>query len=236
MDIQQLIEGILLFGPGFLFWKIAYLSGAQHRRLQWEWIVWSVLAGFPIAGVVTLGRSLVAPYVTIGESAAVVEVAVRFVIAAVLGYIAGQFWMGAKRSENRLLRRTVRNIRDSAWDYVLDEASKTDRAGQRVYGVQFSLDNDGLRESYYGALAAFGYERADVERWIYLEKVHRWRDGEGYVASDDTSGLLVHADHLFRLRLIPWPPKPGKVPPFDDRDEPNPPDVGESPRASVTQL
>lgn len=219
MDIQQIIEGILLFGPGFVFWKLAYLSGAQHRRLQWEWIVWSVLAGFPIAGLVGLGRLLAGLVVDVPPPVDdVLENVTRFVVAGALGYEAGQLWGRAKHSDNPRVRRAVRSIRDSAWDYVLDEASRFDAAGKRRYAVQFSIDAGGQRESYYGALSAFGYERADVERWIYIENVHRWRDGQ-YVP-DDTSGLLVHADRLYRLRLMPWPEKPEDARPFDPRDEP----------------
>ena len=84
-----------------------------------------------------------------------------------------------------------RSIRDSAWDYVLEQAS-TKKHGVVVY-VEHESATDKER-AYFGHLTAFGYEAADVKPWLYLTRVavcddeaHGWKPDAGA-----TAGIFIH--------------------------------------------
>lgn len=207
MSPGDVADAILLVGPGFIFWKAAYFSGAQHKRLEWEWIVWSVLVSLPIAGATA---AILAVGARTGLPAPVppVEEVSRFVVAAALGGIFGLAWQATKASANPKAQRFERQVRDSAWDLVLDEASEPLPSGKPRYGVQVTIEVSGKHQSYYGAVDAFGYEGADAERWLFLRAVDRWwpdpdhPEGGAYRRMARTRGMLIHADKILRLRVI----------------------------------
>lgn len=204
---EEVATTILLLGPGFVFLKALALSGGQHHRLQWEWVVWSVLASVPIAaGTAGLMDAFAQPS---NSGIAEWEAGLRFLFAATLGVVAGLMWSSARRSRWRWMHRVYRAVMDSAWDLALDDASRKTPEG-RTYGVEVTIEEGGAPVLYYGTLAAFGYERAKAEPWVYLTFVQRW-EGEqlGYRELEVTEGLLAHRDQIERLRVI-RPPNPAE--------------------------
>jgi hypothetical protein len=212
----ELANAVALFGPGFIFWKVLSLSGAQHRRLEWEWIVWSVLTSLPIAAVSIGLRALLAPAIDVGEPLATyLEQSSRFVLAAAVGVIAGWMWRRTKRSRRPWAVRLQRSVRDSAWDLVLDEASAVDKGKLPLFGVCLTVEFGGVRESYYGKVGAFGYEAAEAEPWIYLKNVQHWEPGsKQYVEMVRTEGVLFHREKILRLRVVTAPEQPEQPEPL----------------------
>jgi hypothetical protein len=196
MSWGDVLQFIGVIGPGFVLLKVVYMFGGQHRRLEWEWVVWSVIAGLFLSPVATLLAGLFSflqgPFPRDG-----VEIATRFALAVAGGGGLAYGWSRVKQSEAEGARRLVRYIGDSAWDFVLDEANRKDR------GVEVTTEQDGKEVSYYGSLDTYGQEVADAEPWLYLTFLYRWQDGRGYVPlAEQTVGMLFHRDQIKRLRFI----------------------------------
>lgn len=211
MTPKDVADAVLLLGPGFVLLKAFALAGGQHQRLQWEWVVWSVLLSIPVAAVTGWLAPIAAdlsgmPQLTEWEAGA------RFVVAAIAGVAAGLAWIWVRRSRYERVRRIYRSAIDSAWDLALDDATRLAPDGSS-YGVEATVDIAGREAFYYGTLSAFGYERAKADPWIYLTFVSRWEgeDKGGFQPMEQTEGLLLHRDQIRRLRVIS--PKPARSPP-----------------------
>jgi hypothetical protein len=196
MTWQDVLQFIAAIGPGFVLLKVLYIFGGQHRRLEWEWVVWSVIIGLCLSGfagfVVMLGSSIEGPL-----PREAVEIGLRFVLAMAGGVGLAWLWAWVKDSDDERARRLVRYIGDSAWDFVLDEANRKDR------GVEVTTEQDGKEISYYGSLDTFGQEVAEAEPWLYITFVYRWEDGKGYLPmARQTVGMLFHKTEIKRLRFI----------------------------------
>lgn len=202
MTPKEVADAILLLGPGFVLLKAFALAGGQHQRLQWEWVVWSVLLSIPVATATRWLASTAADRLTIPQLLEW-EPVERFFVAAAMGVAVGLAWSWVRRSRSSRLRRVYRSAVDSAWDLVLDDATRRAPDGGN-YGVEATVEIGGVEAFYYGTLAAFGYERAKAEPWIYLTYVNRWEgeDKGGYQPMERTEGLLLNRDQIKRIRII----------------------------------
>jgi Family of unknown function (DUF6338) len=196
MSWGDALQFIAVIGPGFVLLKVLYLFGGQHRRLEWEWVVWSVLIGLVLTA---LGAALVALFSFIEGPVPrdAVLVLTSFGLAVVCGAGLAYLWERVKQSRNPAARRLHRWISDSAWDFVLDEANRRDN------GVEVITEVDGKEAGYYGTLDTFGQEVAQAEPWIYLTFVYQWDPDRGYLPmSNRTEGMLFHRSQIKRLRFI----------------------------------
>lgn len=191
-------------GPGFIFVKVVYLFGEQHKRLDWEWLVWSVLASLPIAGATDV---LLSPKLQGPLPFEFVQGTTRFALVLVAGSAVAYLWRTHRHNQHPLVRFVRHSLADSAWDVVLDNALR-DGCG---VAVTVERPNDAgvtTEASYYGRLATFGYETAGAEPIVFLKGVSKWDSAEGkYVplAGDKRDGLLFHRDEIKRMRI--WAPK-----------------------------
>jgi hypothetical protein len=208
MSLPDVLQFAAVIGPGFVMLKVLYLFGGQHRRLEWEWVVWSALIGLvllfvstTLAGIFAFVQGPVPLEAAIGLTS--------FTLAVLSGAGFAWGWEQAKRvgaqaplpegddSARRFARRLHRWVSDSAWDFVLDEADRRDN------GVEVITEVDGKEVAYYGALDTFGQEVAEAEPWVYLTYVYRWDPDKGYLPmSELTEGMLFHRDHIKRMRFI----------------------------------
>lgn len=104
---QQLVDLIILAGPGFIALKVFYIFRAEPGRSQWEWTVWSVLAGFLLAWP----GALFAPYIaaTAAVDVTVADFGVRVAVGVLAGVLLGVLWQVTKGSARRqLVRARVR--------------------------------------------------------------------------------------------------------------------------------
>ena len=205
MNVETVSQSLLLLAPGFVLLKVVNLFGEQHKRLEWEWVVWSLIAALPIAACAAgLRSALESQIVGPPDRWDAAEVALRFAVAIVVGILVAWAWRrvrGSRRPRAEWLRRVVG---DSAWDIVLDDVV---RRGQ---GVEVTVMEGDVPVTYYGKLGAFGYESAGAEPWVMLSHVMRWEGDElGHQALDRTAGLLLHKDSITRMRFIePEPTEP----------------------------
>lgn len=207
MSWGDVLQFIAVIGPGFVLLKVLYVFGGQHRRLEWEWVVWSVLLGLLISSI---GRWLVDVFAFVdGPLPRDVAIALTsFTLAAIVGATCAWLWeqvkkLGAQPFDPegdripRFARRLHRWVSDSAWDFVLDEADRRDN------GVEVVIEVDGKEVNYYGALDTFGQEVAQAEPWVYLSYVYRWDEKNGYLPmSERTEGMLFHKDQIKRMRFV----------------------------------
>lgn len=196
MSWADVLQFIAVIGPGFAMLKVLYVFGGQHRRLEWEWIVWSILIGLVLSStsaiIVGLFSFLRGP---VPRDA--VQVILSFALAVLAGAVVARLWYAVKRSPRTNARRLHRWVSDSAWDFVLDEADRRDN------GVEVITEVDGKEVAYYGALDTFGQEVAQSEPWVYLTYVYLWHPDKGYLPmSEVTEGMLFHRDHIKRMRFI----------------------------------
>src|SRR3990172_1565472 len=167
MSWTDVLQFIAVIGPGFVLLKVLYVFGGQHRRLQWEWVVWSVLVGL----VLTACAAVLVEFFSFVEGPVPRDVALvltSFSLAVGFGTLLAFFWERVKQSRSTKARRLRRWVSDSAWDFVLDEANRRDN------GVEVITEIDGKEVAYYGTLYTFGQEVAESEPWIYLTFVYRW--------------------------------------------------------------
>jgi hypothetical protein len=175
MNPDNLREAAFLLAPGFLTLKLFQHFGAQRERSEWEWTVWSVLV------------SLLIDLVTKDPAA-------KFVAASGLGLALVGVWRYIGQQSNAATQRIRRELVDSAWDHTLDEACRNELP------VEVSTDDD---RRFFGRLATFAREEKNAERWLYLQSVSEAHaDQDDWAALPRTEGLLVHADHIRRLRIV----------------------------------
>lgn len=177
---QDVADAILLLGPGFVLLKALALTGGQPQRLQWEWVVWSVLPSVPVAAATTW---LMPQLAQLLGSAGLLEwePAARFLVAVIAGVGLGLLWITVRRARRPWLRGIYRSVIDSAWDLALDDATRPAPDGGN-YGVEVTVDTGAGEAIYFGGLGAFGYERVKAEPWLYLTYTQRW-EGENVASS-----------------------------------------------------
>jgi hypothetical protein len=199
VSATQVADSLLLLAPGFIYLKLMATFGEQHRRLEWEWVVWSLIAALPLAIAGYGVRLLVERVVTVdAATGTTIEVCARFALAILLGLLSAAGWRAVRRSKWHWAINLRRAVTDSAWDLVLDDATRNG------FGVTVEVTEGDASVVYYGKVATFGYEAAGAEPWLYLRWVSRW-EGErlGYVPLDErTDGLLFHKDEIRRLRFV----------------------------------
>lgn len=212
MSIDFVRDNVLLFGPGFVFAKLVYLFGEQHRRLEWEWLVWSLIAGLPIAFAAEVVTTGVWPDSIPSATMLDAHALARFGIAVGAALLIAAFWRNTRHSAWPPIHFIRRSLSDSAWDLVLDRAVH-DRCGVAVTVERTDDAGSKGEASFYGTLAAFGYETADAEPVVFLKGVSRWDKTVGaYVRLSRTpsEGMVFHRDSILRMRLVaPSAPRPG---------------------------
>jgi uncharacterized protein DUF6338 len=199
MSATQVADSLLLLAPGFIYLKIISTFAEPHRRLEWEWVVWSLIAALPLAVAASVVRLATQNYVSLdADTWTTVEVGARFALALVLGALSAAIWRAVRRSGRDWAVRLRRIVSDSAWDVVLDDAAR------KKFGVEVTVMEGDKPVIYYGKVGTFGYEAAGVEPWIYLRFVQRWEGPDrGYEELDArTDGMLFHKDEIKRLRFI----------------------------------
>jgi len=196
-------DNILLFGPGFVFVKLVYLFGEQHRRLEWEWLVWSVIAGLPIAFTAEWFTTGVLPS-ALPSTADPAHGLARFAIAVGAATVVVVVWRLIRHSRLWPIRFVRRSLSDSAWDLILDRAV-TDGCGVAVTVERTDDEGKTGEASFYGSLAAFGYEAASAEPIVFLRWVWRWDPtARRYVELShvEGEGMVFHRDKILRMRLV----------------------------------
>lgn len=69
--------------------------------------------------------------------------------------------------------------------------------------VELVTDTPAGEVSYTGWLSTVGREDSAAERWVYIEKVQERRRREGERETlPGTHGLLIHRDHIKRIRVF----------------------------------
>ncbi len=196
MTWSDVLQFVAIIGPGFVLLKVLYIFGGQHRRLEWEWVVWSVLLGLVLSSISRAVVGVAAfDWGPIPHDDGIVLTS--FTLAVVFGASLAYGWERVKRSPRDDARRLRRWVNDSAWDFVLDDANRKDN------GVEVITEIDDKEVAYYGSLDTFGQEVAEAEPWIYLTFVYRWDEKEGYLPlSEKTVGMLFHRSQVKRLRFI----------------------------------
>ena len=127
----------------------------------------------------------------------------RFVLAVILGFVIGRAWVAVRNSRKPTLVRLYRSVSDSAWDLVLDNATRKDQKGRLLFGIELTINQSGAEASYYGKLSAFGYESAAALPWIYITNVNRWEGVDrGYEPLRRTEGMLFRSDQVQRIRIV----------------------------------
>lgn len=195
MTVDQLLGAAGLLAPGFIAMKLFYVFGAQRQRLQWEWAAWSVLISLPIDAV----TQFVKPGLrSMNVSENLADVAVRLALALLGALLAALIWqLVVKPSDNRYVVKLRRFVTDSAWDEVMDDAV----AHQRYLEVVTEGPSDEL--TFRGWLSTAGREDAAAEPWLYLRQVLHKQDQDGdWVELEGTHGLLIHRDHIKRVRVF----------------------------------
>jgi hypothetical protein len=198
-------DNVLLFGPGFVFTKLIYLFGQQHRRQEWEWLVWSLITGLPIAFVAEAIATQSWPE-SVPTTQDVTHAALGFVVAIVGGLVVAWAWRHLRHLRLRPFPFVLRSISDSAWDFVLDRAHH-DGCGLAVT-VAYTTDEGKTTEmSYLGALSAFGYEAASAEPIVALRDVQRWNgETKAWQPMAPTGNRMIfNRDKILRMRIVSKP-------------------------------
>lgn len=175
MNPENLRDAAFLLAPGFLTLKLFQHFGAQRKRSEWEWTVWSVLVSLAI-------------------DVATKDPAAKLGVALVAGLLLVSIWRVVGRQSNRVTRRLRRELIDSAWDHVLDEACRSHHPVEVV-------TDDGRR--FFGVLQTFAREEKEAEPWLYLTDVKEASaDDDDWDTLSRTEGVLIHRDHVRRLRVV----------------------------------
>lgn len=196
MNLADLLPVVGVIAPGFVALKFVYVFGGQHRRLEWEWAIWSAVLGLLLTALTPLMLGL---FTSLRGTlpAESVEIVTRYVLAVLFGATVAFVWERFKGSDREWCRKVVRFLSDSAWDFVLDQA---DRKGRGVEVV--TEDGNKGEVNYYGTIDTFGQEVAEAEPWVYLTYVSRWEGGGYKQMKDGTVGVFLHRAHIKRMRFI----------------------------------
>jgi hypothetical protein len=187
MSAEDVFQTILLIGPGFVALKVFQLFGARRKRSEWEWTVWSVIAGVLIAALALgLSRALTLP-----------DVAARFAVAIVAGAAGALLWRVVRKIADPAAIGFRQELTDSVWDLVMEEASRRGRP------LEVAVVEGETETLYVGKIAYFGYEDAEAQPWLYLNRVLRRRAGENtFERLEDAAGVLLHRDEIKRVRVL----------------------------------
>lgn len=162
MDLaNQVLAAGGLFAPGFIAMRLIYTFGAHRQRVQWEWVTWSVLLSLPIKAA----ADYVKPWAIengFGESTPddVRDAVLRLTIALIVAGATIAAWYLIKRSDRGVSVWLRRNLTDSAFDDVLDDAV----IHQRWVWVATKTAGE-----YIGWVHTAGREDSGAEPWMYLE-------------------------------------------------------------------
>ncbi len=196
MDVAQLLATAGMLAPGFIAMKLFYVFGAQRQWSQWEWTAWSVGLSIPL----DWATRTIAPVVAsrVGWPGEAVDVVIRFLLALGIAGIGIFAWRWLKGSNDDRLVAVRRALTDSAWDEVMDDAVQHQR------WLEVMTDGPDREIAFRGWLATAGREDSRAEPWIYLRRVSRQSaaDGEPWEEMPATHGLLIHRDHIKRIRVF----------------------------------
>lgn len=199
MSVDDAVTLAALLGPGFIALKVFYVYRAQPGRSQWEWTVWSVLAGFPIAWAVQAPASWLAPPLRLDPST--LDVLLRVGLAVLAGVIAGVGWERLMNSKGPRLEGWRRRLRDYAWDAIVEDVLRNNR-----YVVADTTDG----MSYRGWIEYAAREDAKAEPWIYLTQVKVVGGEEPNPYEEPLHGVLLHRERINRIRVeLASSPYPG---------------------------
>jgi hypothetical protein len=201
---DQLLRTAGIVAPGFVAMKLIYIFGAQRQRPQWEWTVWSVLVGLGCDVVATwlVGLPIGVDWIPIDVGVVVLRFAIALLFAGVVIVAWGllkhsdegfRAWFKRPDQARVWLRRT---LTDSAWDEVVDDAVMHKR------WMEVITTGPGGETAYRGWLDAGGREDAKAEPWLYLRRVKHRRDPGGWTELEGTHGMLIHRDHITRIRMF----------------------------------
>jgi len=196
MTPSDIITVAGLVAPGFLAMKLFYTFGAQRQRAQWEWVVWSALIGLPVDA---FARWVIGSFThPSGWPDWTVDGALRLVLPCGVALVLAWLWKErVKPAEKGWLRYLRRGFTDSAWDEVMDSAVQNER------WVEIVTEIPSGEVSYTGWLSTVGREDSAAERWVYIEKVqHRPGADMDLTPLAATHGLLIHRDHIKRIRIF----------------------------------
>jgi hypothetical protein len=196
-------DNILLFGPGFVFVKLVYLFGEQHRRLEWEWVAYSLIFGLLFAAGADWAATGTMP-TQVPSSQDTSNAALRFAMAILFAVVVIAIWRNVRHSGWRFAPFVRMSLSDSAWDFVLDRAAHG-KCGVAVTVKRTDDEGKERETSFYGTLAAFGYETAEAEPIVSLNCVSRWDPVAGkYVrlSRQKGDGMVFHRDQILRMRIV----------------------------------
>jgi hypothetical protein len=201
MTDEVLISTLLVVAPGFVAMKLFQVLGTQWRRSDWEWTIWSLVAGVLVSVLVAIvGFRMVQPGVlqltpTLGVSTdGVLE---RFIVAALLGVGLAVLWHLLARSRVPWIEARGRQLSNSAWDVTLDYVVRS------RYGVDVTALVGDKTERLYGSLRTFAREADGAEPWLYLQNVKRFNETSNHFeVVEKTDGILVHADRVSLVRVV----------------------------------
>jgi hypothetical protein len=193
MNADALVAALFVLAPGFVSLKVFELSGARWKRSEWEWTIWSVIAGaFCTLVVAVFGLQvlhLADLDLTPQTSVSLEGVPERFIVSIVLGFLLLAGW--------RVMGTGRRRLQTSAWDVVLQEAADARS------GVEATLIEGGSTERYYGSIHTFGRETEGAEPWLYIGKVKRYEAStDEWVSFGGVEGILVHKDSIAHLGIV----------------------------------
>jgi hypothetical protein len=192
VDWATLRDAAIALAPGFIALKVFYLFGTQRPRSQWEWVIWSVIASVPIQYVSD-------EYLTDWATAALPfddEVAiavVRIAVALAVGVALSLAWRYIGGTKLGWLQRRQRDVTDSAFDLVIEDAVRN----QRVVEIWPAGDAE---PRYRGWIHTFARESAQAVPWMFISRVEE-RTGGAWQRVPGTHGYLFHRDNVQRLRV-----------------------------------
>lgn len=160
---EQVALTAALLGPGFVALKVFYIFRAQPGRSQWEWTVWSVLAGLGLAWLVEWPATLLAARTGLGLD--LVQIGARLLLAVVIGALLGRLWFAIMASPHPRADRLARRLTDSAWDRVFDNVATHSR-----HVVVDTTDD----ATFYGWVNVAGREDTRAHPFIYLTDVKEY--------------------------------------------------------------
>jgi hypothetical protein len=193
VNLTELRDGALLLAPGFIALKVFYLFGVQRQRSQWEWVVWSVLASLPLDWVV---RQVVpALNGRLHWQVDLLDGAARFFVALAAGILGSLAWRLVARSRWRWFRERKRDVTDSAFDLVIEEAVREKRP------IELVTREGEDTVSYRGWIHTVARESSQAEPWMYISQVQVKAAGGKFTKVPGTHGMLLHRDRIERVRV-----------------------------------
>lgn len=205
MSIEDLRTAAVALAPGFIALKVFYLFGAQRPRSQWEWIIWSVFVSLPLDAFADWSAPHVANWT--GLALDLSDAPIRVGAAVLAGVGASLLWRLAGASRWGWLRDRQRDVTDSAFDIVIEDAVRNKRP------VEIVVRDGDETVQYRGRAHTFARESAQVQPWMYLTSVHERRNKRKFVEVPGTHGIMFHRDRVERIRILDRPEPAASGPP-----------------------